>query len=291
MPNYQTNDDIAVVIPTHNRVEELLECLESIYQQENVQLQVFIINDGSKDCTTERVRQAYPQTQIIEGDGNLWWTGAINVGIKAALEQGFKYILLLNDDNVLASGAVNNLLNYAQNTEQTIVGSLVLIKGTNIIGYAGAGINWFKGGPFLKDYRNEYKGQYQQMIDADFLGGQGVLIASSIFKKIGMFDSISFPHYHGDADFYLRAKAAGIKIVVHPQSIVWDSENPNSFPRYGFRKGFKKLIEAYISRRSPTNIVETTRFFWRHCPLWLLPVALPRRFLGFLKGYLHAQFS
>ncbi|MDZ7957616.1 MAG: glycosyltransferase family 2 protein [Aulosira sp. DedQUE10] len=291
MSNHQKSGDIAVVIPTHNRIIELLECLESVYRQKNVKLQVFVINDGSQDGTTESVRKAYPQTQIIEGDGNLWWTGATNVGITAAREQDFKYILLLNDDNILADGALKTLLNYAQNHPDTIVGSLVLIKGTNTIGYAGAGINWFKGGPFLKDYRHEYKGQYQNMIDADFLGGQGVMIASSIFSKIGMFDSTSFPHYHGDADFYLRASAGGIKIVVHPQSIVLDSENPNSFPRYGFRKGFKKLVEAYISRRSPANIVETTRFFWRHCPLWLLPIALPRKFLGFLKGYLHAQFS
>lgn len=291
MPNHQKYDDIAVVIPTHNRISELLNCLESVYQQENAQLQVFVINDGSQDGTTERVKEAYSQTQIIEGDGNLWWTGATNVGIKAALEQGFKYILLLNDDNILAAGALKTLLNYAQNHPKTIVGSLVVIKGTSIIGYAGAGINWLKGGPFLKDYRHEYKGQYQNMIDTDFLGGQGVLIESSIFTKIGLFDSTCFPHYHGDADFYLRANAAGIKIVVHPQSIVWDSENPSSFPRYGFRKGFKKLVEAYISRRSPVNIVETTRFFWRHCPFWLLPIALPRKLLGFLKGYLHAQFS
>jgi GT2 family glycosyltransferase len=281
--------NIGVVVPTHNRVGELLDCLESIYQQEDIKLSVFVINDGSKDNTTVKVKEVYPDVSVIEGDGNLWWSGSNNLGIKAAINQGCNYILLLNDDNILAPNAVKAMLECALTHADTIVGSLVLIKNTNTIGYAGAGIDWLKGGPFLKDYRKEYTNQYQELIDCDFLGGQGVLIESSIFTRFGLFDAKSFPQYHGDADFYIRVRKQGIKIVVTPDSIVWDGINPDGFPRYGFRQGLGKLIEAYTSRRSAVNLVEISHFFYRHCPIWLLPFALTRKLIGFSRGYLRAQ--
>jgi GT2 family glycosyltransferase len=280
---------VGIIIPTYNRVGELLDCLESVYKQQSINLLVFVINDGSKDDTTTKVKSIYPAVNIIEGDGNLWWSGCNNLGIKAAINQECDYILLLNDDNVLSPNSLNSMIDCASSRPNTIIGSVVLIKNTNRIGYAGAGVNWLKGGPFLKDHQKEYTNQYKNLIDCDFLGGQGVLIESSLFIRFGLFDAESFPQYHGDADFYLRVRRHGIKIVVTPDSVVWDGENPNGFPRYGFRQGFKKLFEAYTSRRSAVNILELSHFFYRHCPLWLLPFALTRKVLGFAKGYLSAK--
>jgi len=40
-------------------------------------IQVIIVDDGSSDRTAEEVAENYPEVTILEGDGNLWWTGAI----------------------------------------------------------------------------------------------------------------------------------------------------------------------------------------------------------------------
>lgn len=282
---------IAVVIPTFNRVGELLDCLRSIEAQRDVTIRAFVVDDGSSDGTAEQVRAAFPRAEVLRGDGHLWWSGATNLGVQAALRQGYRWIMLLNDDNVLDRNAAATLLDYAQRHPGTIVGSLVLVKGSNRIGYAGAGVNWLRGGPYLKDTLHDYRGQYRAPIAADFLGGQGVLIERAIFDRIGLFDARVFPQYYGDADFYLRARRRGVRVVVHPASVVWDGLNESGFPRYGFRRGLRKLINAYTSRRSAVNLKDTTRFFVRHCPPWLLPIALPRKVLGFAKSYVRAQLA
>ena len=282
---------IAAVIPTFNRAVDVIECLTALSVQQSISVQAIVVNDGSSDGTTEKILAQYPQTIVIEGDGNLWWSGCTNVGVQRALDDGFDYVLLLNDDNAMEPGAVMHLLAYAESHPSTLVGSLVLIKGTNLVAYAGCTVRWLKGGPGLKDYRQPYTNQYSHVISADYLGGQGVLINTDVFRKIGLFDAVKFPQYYGDADFYLRARRAGYEVVVEPKSIVWDGINPDGFPRYGFRRGFRKLLNAYTSRRSAVNVVDTTRFYIKHCPKVLIPFGLARRFLGYGRAYLMAQFT
>lgn len=110
----KNTDNIVVIIPTYNRARQVLEGLASVYSQENAQLQAIVINDGSKDGTSELIKENFPQAQIIEGDGNMWWAGAINAGLQQALDTGFDYFLLLNDDNWLAPLSVSHLLDYAR---------------------------------------------------------------------------------------------------------------------------------------------------------------------------------
>jgi len=287
----QATYDVAVVIPTYNRAKDLLGCVDSVYAQTGIRPLVIVINDGSSDNTTTLVQARCPDIVVLEGDGNLWWSGATNLGIEYAILHKIKYVLLLNDDNILGDGSLSTLLGYAEQHPGVIIGSIVLIKDTQMIAYAGGGVDWMRGGTFLMDYRQPYHQQYNDVFNVGFLGGQGVLIPMSVFERVGRFDQKTFPQYYGDADFYLRAQAVGVSVVVHPKSIVFDGENPDGFPRYGFRKGIRKFVEAYTSRRSPVNIVDTTRFFVRHCPLWLVPWALSRKLLGFARGFIRSSLS
>jgi len=38
---------------------------------------VIVVDDGSSDRTAEEAAKNYPKVIILQGDGNLWWTGAI----------------------------------------------------------------------------------------------------------------------------------------------------------------------------------------------------------------------
>src|SRR5699024_4666580 len=125
---------------------------------------------------------------------------------------------------------VGQLLDYAEAHPDTIVGSLVRLKGTNRISDAGVALNWWRAGPYLKDFQQDfYPGKYPTVMPADALAGQGVLISRHNLETTGLLHNKDFPQYFGDTDFYLRARANGLKVAVNTASEVWN--NPPNRPK------------------------------------------------------------
>jgi GT2 family glycosyltransferase len=71
---------IYIIIPVHNRKQITIACLENLNACDDLQkYHVIVVDDGSTDGTAEAIRSQYPIVEILTGDGNLWWTGAIDV--------------------------------------------------------------------------------------------------------------------------------------------------------------------------------------------------------------------
>ena len=79
--------NIYIIIPVHNRKALTLVCLENLKTNVDLQkYQVIVVVDGSSDRTAEEVAENYPEVTILEGDGNLWWTGAIFHSVQIRLK-------------------------------------------------------------------------------------------------------------------------------------------------------------------------------------------------------------
>src|SRR4051794_654183 len=91
---------IYIVIPVHNRLDATRKCLASLHNQTYTGFRIVLVDDGSTDGTSEFVRESYPDVMVLSGDGNLWWTGAINLGIRYALAQASENyaVLVINND-------------------------------------------------------------------------------------------------------------------------------------------------------------------------------------------------
>src|ERR1700730_511559 len=99
---------ICILIPIHNRIEMTKQGLNSLFSalrhfNENglsqTSYKVVVIDDGSKDGSKEWIKEHYKDCEILIGDGNLWWSGAINKGIEYALTiDKLTHVILWNDD-------------------------------------------------------------------------------------------------------------------------------------------------------------------------------------------------
>src|SRR4051794_1506188 len=97
-PHQETRPLVAAVIPTHNRKDLLLRCLGCVSGFPDAACRPVVVFDGCTDGSQAAVSERFPAVLTVEGNGALWWSGAINAGIERALELGAGYILLLNDD-------------------------------------------------------------------------------------------------------------------------------------------------------------------------------------------------
>ncbi len=99
-----------IVIPVHNRKYLTNKCLNSLQRQTYKNFNIIVIDDGSTDGTSKMIQNDFPGVILLHGDGNLWWTGATNMGCRYAIENGAKYILTLNDDVIVKHDYIEKMI-------------------------------------------------------------------------------------------------------------------------------------------------------------------------------------
>ena len=119
----------ALVIPVFNRRETTLQGLQSLSRidTENLDVKIFVVDDGSTDGTSEAVAKNFPEVVLIKGDGSLHYAGGTNRGIEAALKWKPVYIVTMNDDSVFHEQFLQRLVKTEQENPRTIVGALLLL--------------------------------------------------------------------------------------------------------------------------------------------------------------------
>lgn len=97
MQTAQTNPQVSVVIPTHNRASTVVRAIRSVLRQTYQNFEIILVDDGSTDSTRE-VLEHLSDTRLryIRHDRNLGGGAARNTGIEAA--RG-KYIAFLDSDD------------------------------------------------------------------------------------------------------------------------------------------------------------------------------------------------
>ena len=98
------NPRIAVTIPSWNGLDDLQRCLESLGAQRGVELELFVVNNGSEDGTAEFLeRSGIPHLSLPR---NLGFAAAINLGVSHTSADS---VLVLNEDAELEPDCLERL--------------------------------------------------------------------------------------------------------------------------------------------------------------------------------------
>ena len=236
---------VAIVTPVHNRKEITLQCLRSISRLENAGLEfaTFIVDDGSTDGTGSAIRAEFPEVEIIEGDGNLWFTEGTNVGIREALKHNADYFLLINDDQVFDSESVKAMVECAEKHPRSVVGSLLLLWD--------APHKLFQTSPVWDTWSGGWRHWQNQTVwtipakpwEVDIIVGNCVLVPAQAIREQGLMNSKRYPNF-GDAEFTPRLKKNGWRLLIEPRARVFCQPNntPPRVRKMGFRKMFSSLF-------------------------------------------------
>ena len=98
--------EISIITVNYNGVKDTCELIDSIPSNDN--MEVIVIDNGSREDEGSLIAQRYPQVKIIRSDRNLGFAGGNNLGIKAA--KG-KYIFLINNDTVFKDFNIQPIIN------------------------------------------------------------------------------------------------------------------------------------------------------------------------------------
>lgn len=231
---------VGIVILTLNN-QKLLE--DELLQFKNINIdnldiEIVIVNNGSTEDTSklhQNIKFDNLKIKVIENKHNLGFAVGNNQGIKFALKANPDYILMLNDDMIFGANFLKGLVDFAnKNNDYGIVSpKIYFAKGHEfhadrykqnekgkVIWYAGATIDWDNIYTKHIGVDEVDNGQYDKQQVVDVASGACMLIRKEVFGKIGLLDEKLFLYWE-DAEYSVRAKEKGIKVVYYPAVSLW----------------------------------------------------------------------
>lgn len=286
-----TKFNIAILIPVHNGINYTSKCLKGLYgliEREPVskaRFNIIVIDDGSDDGTDEMIRTEFPQTILLKGNGNLWWSGGINEGMKFAINQlNCNYLLWWNNDIFPAADYFSKLVTTLIAESPEVAGSKIYYAHDPKLVWSMGGIFDTRNGRKFMTGMNEYDSEkFKRVYDADWLPGMGTILHSSVIEKIGMLDNLNFPQYHGDSDYTLRAKQAGYQIKVFPQLEIWNDKSNSGLLH---RDSFRLLIRSLTDIKSNYHIGKDFLFYRKYATSLLAYQTILIKYCLYVGGFI-----
>ena len=282
---------VALLVPVFNNIEFTKNCLKKLVELRNknhldhLDYSIIVIDDGSTDGTSGWIKSNFSDVIVLQGDGNLWWSGGINMGAAFAIEQGnYQYVMLWNNDILPADDyfeALDRLI--PQISENTIIGSKIYSMGEeNMVWSYGGRFNSRTGRIFMLGYEETDGDKFSLPVRADWLPGMGTLVPLSVIHAIGYWDAVNFPQYHGDSDFTYRAKLAGFELWVYPELRIWNNRENTGLKH---ENSYKKLRLLFTDTKSNFNWKMNMLFYKKYSSSILAYIPLLNWYATLIGGF------
>lgn len=228
MASTQSNIVVTVVIVSYNTCELTLRCLEAVCPQiESVGGEIIVVDNASGDDSVQKIRDRFPNVQVVESAENLGFGPANNVGFAHARGS---HLLLLNSDAFVQPGAVAALVAYLRSHPTVgVVGPRLLnADGStqrSCFRYPTPGLAWLENLGISRlfpprsrwgDYR---RWAHDQQGPVEWAVGACLLVRREAYEQVGGFDPRFFM-YAEETDWQKRIVEAGWEIHFSPSAEV-----------------------------------------------------------------------
>ena len=254
---------VSIIILNWNSYEVTLECLRSLGKITYRNFEVVLVDNGSVDGSAERLAESVPEIRLIRNGKNLGFAAGCNVGMRDALARGAEWVLLLNNDTVVAPDFLTHLIQVAEKDPNIGVlnPKIYFFDPPDRLSYAGGVHQRWRLFPRTFGLRQKDAGQFDRVREVNFLSGCAMLIKADVIRQIGLFEEIYF-HFFEDIEWSLRATRAGFKGMYVPQAVIWHKEHYDTD-----RNQSSGFSEFYLARN---HII----FARKHVPLYDWPLKM-----------------
>jgi GT2 family glycosyltransferase len=273
-----------IVIPVFNRIEFTKKCLDSLRKQSFTSFRVIVVDDGSTDGTAEILTGQYPEVIVLDGGGDLYWTAAVNIGIRYALEQHATHIMTLNNDTIAPVEFLQSMVKSAESVPGSILGAVEVNWATKLVHYGGEELKWWRIRPvFYHEMLSD--SEKNGLHPVEFYPARGLLIPAGVFAEIGLFDEKYLPHYFADYEFTKRASSRGIPVYANWDARIYTFPEESGDSRNRKRRNLKNYYNHLFNIKGGGNLRDYTVYTVRYTPFWLLPLVLAKGYLQRSLGY------
>lgn len=250
------------VVLAWNQLRYTRECLTSLLALDPAADRVLLVDNGSTDGTSERVRAEFPSVEVMTLDRNRYFAGGVNAGLSRAMEGGAGSVLLLNNDLVLERGALGILRAalYADSSRGAVSPKLYFYEPPDRIWFAGGIVSKTFGLIRHRGVRKKDGAFRDGPCAIDYVSGAAVLLSRKALDRVGLLDP-DYVIYVEDVDWSARARDAGLVLWYEPAARGWHHVSVAS-------GGGLTPLKAYFRLRSGALYLVRHAAVWQRPPAW-----------------------
>jgi GT2 family glycosyltransferase len=268
---------IGIVTVNYNSARFIQEFVDSVCRLDYPAAHLVVVDSGSSDGSADEIERRCPHAQIIRCSENVGIARGNNIGAAFCREQGFDYVLFVNNDTTHEPDVLRLLAAAADERTMTVPRILYAHDHTLINTHAGD-FDWTLG-----VFRNTYHGkpdgpktrQRRELQTASFCC---MLVPTRVFDDVGELDERFFMYYE-ETDFLRRAIDHGYRLLYLPEAVVYHQESASSgggwmtpFKQYYATRNRLYLLSKH--RPSPMRHALFTLYFWLSRIPTFVPFAL-----------------
>ena len=291
---------ISIILVNWNNYDDSVECLESIKKCTYPNREIIVVDNGSDGGDARQLREKYgDDIRIIENERNLGFAKGCNVGIRDVIARNADYVVLLNNDTIVAPDFLDTMVGGIQmNGEIGIAGGKIRChEFPELIWSAGGTIDYRTGSTPMRGSGEVDDGQYDEITEVDWVCSCFMTVSREVLEDVGLFDERFFFGWE-DADLCVRAAQKGYRIVYIPGSVVWHKgfgeekkERLKGKPLYYATRGHFIFIGKHFNRKQVLSsglhfITRFPRAMWDYSRItgqWIGPMYMFRAVFDYIK--------
>lgn len=223
--------DLSIIIVNYNAKDLLKPCIQSILDQETkFDFEILVVDNDSRDGSVTMLKENFSQIKkirLLNNNQNLGFSKANNLAIK---EAAGRYVLLLNPDTLIISGAIDRLVGFLNLKDDVAAVGAKLLNGDgsiqHSIGHFPTIFNQLARSLFLHRLfpkvdifceLETHDSSYQNIKNVDWVYGAAIMMRKSVIDETGLFDE-SFFLFSEETDLCYRINQAGYNILYCPDA-------------------------------------------------------------------------
>ncbi len=234
--------DVSAVIVTYNSEKVIENCLKKMNYLKNI----YVVDNASKDKTTELIENKFPQVTLIKLEKNIGFGPGNNVALKKIKT---KYSLIINPDAEIDQSNLNILIEkFSQYKNLGVVGPMLINENGDLQ-------NNFKRNVFIRENSKDINQNPEGDISCECLSGALMLASSKALKDINYFDERIFLFYEDD-DLCLALRRNGYDIIYTTDSTakhLMGQSSPQTFEIIKFKNKHMIYSRLYLEKKYRNN--------------------------------------
>lgn len=292
---------VSIIILNYNGLTDTIECLESLKKITYPNYDTIVVDNDSAGDDVKVLREKYGNyLHIVENDKNYGFAGGNNIGMRYALTNSNPdYLLLLNNDTIVDPEFVTEMVKVTESDPAigAAVAKIYLYHKPNRFEAVGSKINMWRGQCFRIGWMRKDTEQYEKLRELDAAAANSLLITKGVIQNVGFFDE-SYFIYLDDADYCVRVRRAGYKIVYVPKAKIWhkvgaSARRVTGLPYYYLARNNFRFMRQHATKWQYRCFLA----YFLVCHLWLMTGAYLiyfrslRVLLGFYRGVRDGLFN
>ena len=195
---------ILTIIVTYNGLQWYERCLGSLLRS-TIPVDIMVVDNASQDGSADWIAEHYPEINLIRSDKNLGFGQANNIGMRYALDNGYDYVFLLNQDAWLhTNDCIERLVQATENHPGYMIMSALWLYGSGERITKGSKLHMIAlEGPNNDFVSDMYLGKaLQEVYETDYMPAAAWLLPRKTLEQIGGFDPLFF--HRGEDDNYMQ---------------------------------------------------------------------------------------